>query len=183
MVRDLIRIGFTGPREGRFTGLHKEALAAGVDEAYEWSVSDLELARCRLVPDLFPAGPSEPVEYQPILVHGGAVGWDLVAHQEVRKPDRSFVLPLWRTEVYPSHSVRDSSRLAYDTADIVHAPMDPLVRNQVIVTRSKVLVAAVEEPESHRSGTWSTIRYALRSRKRVLIVTPDGRRTWHGEDR
>lgn len=180
MGHELVRIGFTGPRAGRFTALHKDALGLALDEAYDWSVSDLELARCRVVPDLFPTGPSEPVEYQPILVHGGANGWDLFAHLEVRQSYRSFRVP-WRTEIYPSHSVKDSSRLAHDTADILHAPMDPLVRNQVIVTRSKVLVAAVEEPETLRSGTWSTIRYARRSRKRVLIVTPDGRRTWHGE--
>jgi predicted Rossmann fold nucleotide-binding protein DprA/Smf involved in DNA uptake len=29
--------------------------------------------------------------------------------------------------------------------------------------------------ESPRSGTWYTIRYALRRGKRVIIVWPDGR--------
>lgn len=50
-----------------------------------------------------------------------------------------------------------------------------LQRNKVIVDRCGVLVAAPgEAQEQLRSGTWSTIRYARRVGRPVIMVLPDG---------
>ena len=50
----------------------------------------------------------------------------------------------------------------------------PLVRNRTIVDECEVLVACPSGPEVVRSGTWSTIRYARKVGKPVIIVFPDG---------
>lgn len=51
-----------------------------------------------------------------------------------------------------------------------------LVRNQHIVLESDVLVACPEGPEDRHphSGTWYTIRFAIRSGRKVRIIYPDG---------
>ena len=51
-----------------------------------------------------------------------------------------------------------------------------LERNRKIVDNSDMLLAAPAGPEAEhlRSGTWSTIRYAIKMGKRVFIILPDG---------
>lgn len=51
----------------------------------------------------------------------------------------------------------------------------PLDRNRDIVEAAEVLIACPDGPERQRSGTWATIRHALRVGKPVVIVWPDGR--------
>jgi predicted Rossmann fold nucleotide-binding protein DprA/Smf involved in DNA uptake len=49
-------------------------------------------------------------------------------------------------------------------------------RNRDIVDASQEIIATPGEFEEQlRSGTWSTIRYARKTGKRVLVVLPDGR--------
>lgn len=57
-------------------------------------------------------------------------------------------------------------------------PKPYLVRNKDIVNASEGMLAAPRGPEELRSGTWSTIRYARKCRKKVLIMWPDGSETW-----
>lgn len=58
----------------------------------------------------------------------------------------------------------------------VEKPLPPLERNQVIVDRSEILVAAPAGFEEElRSGTWSTVRRARKRGIPVIIVLPDGR--------
>jgi hypothetical protein len=54
-------------------------------------------------------------------------------------------------------------------------PRPYLHRNKDIVHASTVMLAAPKEHvEQLRSGTWSTIRFARKQRKRLFIVWPDG---------
>jgi len=47
------------------------------------------------------------------------------------------------------------------------------VRNRDIVDESDMMVACPGGPEELRSGTWSTIRYAHKQGKEVLILMPE----------
>lgn len=59
--------------------------------------------------------------------------------------------------------------------DEVRDPKAPLARNQDIVDESERIIACSRyEYEERQSGTWSTIRKALRARKRVDVVFPSG---------
>lgn len=63
---------------------------------------------------------------------------------------------------------------AKTTATAIAAPEAPLVRNRRIVDEADVMVAVTGGPEKLRSGTWSTVRYAKKSRKKIYVVHPDG---------
>ena len=51
---------------------------------------------------------------------------------------------------------------------------DPLVRNRKIVDDSDAMLACPDGPERMRSGTWMTVRYALKQGKHTIIIMPDG---------
>ena len=52
----------------------------------------------------------------------------------------------------------------------------PLDRNRDIVNNSDFMIATPGEyNEVLRSGTWATIRYANSARKRLYLITPDGK--------
>lgn len=79
--------------------------------------------------------------------------------------------------IHPSdnHGLR-----AHRRCNLMHAVKPPLERNHDIVNAVDHLLAA---PKSHkheqRSGTWATIRYAMRVGKPVTIVWPDGTATYN----
>ena len=50
-----------------------------------------------------------------------------------------------------------------------------LERNRDIVDATEYLIAAPSGAEQTRSGTWSTVRYAKKMRKRICVVMPDGK--------
>jgi hypothetical protein len=52
-----------------------------------------------------------------------------------------------------------------------------LARNRDIVDACDLLIAAPHGPEEQRSGTWSTVRYARKVGRPVVVVWPDGRET------
>lgn len=56
-------------------------------------------------------------------------------------------------------------------------PAPPLARNRAIVDFTDILIACPEGPETLRSGTWSTIRYARKLGRRIIIVWPNGTTT------
>lgn len=57
-------------------------------------------------------------------------------------------------------------------------PAPPLVRNRKIVDEVDALIAAPKTMEEElRSGTWATFRYALKKKKPIWIVWPDGSMT------
>ncbi len=59
--------------------------------------------------------------------------------------------------------------------DIVNPAYGPLQRNEHIVAQSSVLVATPKEDSMQlRSGTWTTVRYAIKAQKPVLVILPNG---------
>ncbi len=54
-------------------------------------------------------------------------------------------------------------------------PEKPLDRNKKLVDDGEILVATPAElNEERRSGTWSTIRYARKTDKPIIIIFPNG---------
>lgn len=106
-----------------------------------------------------------------IVYHGGCVGADQDFHNicvRLRSKRRSH-LPL--IVVYPS-DLKDQ-QCNWKGADVVMEEAPPLVRNEVIVRASNLLIAAPSDDGSEelRSGTWATIRYA-RSRGTPVTLLP-----------
>lgn len=98
--------------------------------------------------------------------HGDAIGADAQAHRIARVLGFAIV-------IHPS--VLTNQRAFCRGAARVHRMVDPLDRNQVIVRKSDVLVAAPRGYlEELRSGTWSTIRRAWAAGKPTMIVWPNG---------
>lgn len=63
---------------------------------------------------------------------------------------------------------------AIDLSDEAYPARPPLDRNKDIVNASDILLAVPSGPETTRSGTWSTVRFARKHRKPILIFWPDG---------
>lgn len=73
------------------------------------------------------------------------------------------------------HPPTNESKRAWVPADETRAPRPYLDRNKDIVGASEELIATPGEFEEQlRSGTWSTVRYARKLGRRVLLVLPDG---------
>ena len=96
--------------------------------------------------------------------HGDCVGADEQAHHiaEIRK------VPIVK------HPSTNGKKRAFCKGGKEVKPKPYLVRNRDIVNATDELVAAPSGPEVLRSGTWSTVRYALKQEKLVHIVMPDG---------
>lgn len=69
-------------------------------------------------------------------------------------------------------------RGAEEFSDEKRSPLPYLERNKCIVDACDVLVACPKEPEELRSGTWSTVRYARKQGKKVVIIWADGETTY-----
>lgn len=96
--------------------------------------------------------------------HGDCVGSD----EEFHKIADTCGLDL------EGHPPLDSSLRAFCSFDTERAPSEFLVRNRCIVDACAVVIATpFEALEQQRGGTWSTIRYARRTRK-ARVVLPDG---------
>ena len=55
-------------------------------------------------------------------------------------------------------------------------PKDYIDRNKDIVDSSDILIAIPSTlDEKLRSGTWSTIRYARKQKKQVIVILPNGK--------
>jgi hypothetical protein len=102
-----------------------------------------------------------------ILHHGDCVGADAEAHQ--------IAAPLgYRIVKHPCDI--DSKRANCWCYEGVWTAKAPIERNHDIVDCCHLLIATPKGfDEEQRSGTWATIRYAVRVRKEVIVVWPDGR--------
>lgn len=102
------------------------------------------------------------------LHHGDCIGGDAQAHQimlELHGPSHIIV--------YPPEN--DSKRSFCKGYSYRHEPKPYLERNKDIVRQCHILVAIPRTDEEElRSGTWSTVRYARKLKKLVLIVQVDG---------
>lgn len=121
-------------------------------------------------------------EHQDVeMRHGDCVGADAIAHR--------LALELgWKIVIHPP---TDSRRRAFcNGKGVTVRPRKHFIeRNHDIVDACDVLVACpnTEKPKL-RSGTWATVRFALKRFKQVFIVLPSGRiwqpeSTWEVEGR
>ena len=98
--------------------------------------------------------------------HGDCSGADAQFHEIARLHNYHVVL----------HPPIKPDKRAFCKADEEFPKKDYLVRNKDIVDNSDVLIAAPKsKTEEVRCGTWSTIRYARRMKKKIIIVFPDGK--------
>lgn len=103
--------------------------------------------------------------------HGDCVGADAQAH------DIATDLGL----ITIGHPPVERSLRAYCGVMLSRDPKPYLDRNKDIVREADLMIAAPGEREPQlRSGTWSTIRFARKMRKRLWIFYPDG--SHHTED-
>ena len=59
--------------------------------------------------------------------------------------------------------------------DVWHPVLGPLQRNEIIVQKSDFLIATPKEATMQlRSGTWTTVRYAVKAGKQVHVILPNG---------
>lgn len=101
--------------------------------------------------------------------HGDCFGADAKSHTEIKN-----LFPYATIVIHPPNNVSMRAWCRSGNVQILGV-LPCLTRNQEIVTDTDVLVAAPGEmEEQQRSGTWSTVRYALRNGRFVLIVYPDG---------
>ena len=111
--------------------------------------------------------------------HGCCIGADWQAHRIVRSLFITFrELRGWENNII-IHPPKDESRKA-DIIDnfgiIFKEPKPYLQRNKDIVDETDLLIACPNtKKEVLRSGTWSTVRYARKRKKEVLIIYPDGK--------
>lgn len=105
------------------------------------------------------------------FVHGGEIGADSQAHEEVMK-----FLSEGDIEIYPVNKDRLSYWQDHYPKSITHFPSEPLSRNQIIVHRCNLLLAC---PTNHRetpeSRSWATVRYAEQVGRAHTIIYPDMR--------
>jgi hypothetical protein len=103
--------------------------------------------------------------HEVVLHHGDCIGADAEAH------DIAIAIG-WAVVIHPP--IKDTQR-AWKSAPEVRAPKPYLSRNKDIVRETEILIAApAEVMEHHRSGTWSTVRYAIRVESSVRVIRPDG---------
>jgi len=74
-----------------------------------------------------------------------------------------------------SHPPTNNSKRAYFNSDYEELPKAYLARNHDIVEETEILIATPMTAEKQlRSGTWSTIRYAQKRSRKLVIVLPNG---------
>ena len=99
------------------------------------------------------------------LHHGDCVGADADCH------DIAEALG-WNIVIHPPAA--DNHRANKQSNDI-REPLNHLCRNRAIVTESNLLLAAPGgDKETFRSGTWYTIRHAIKEGVPVRVILPDG---------
>lgn len=95
------------------------------------------------------------------LHHGDCVGADAQAHEIARELGLRIV-------VYPPDN---PEYRAWCAGDEFWSPRPYLKRNYDIVDNTDLLIALPDRPECQRSGTWSTVRYARRLNKPVVVIS------------
>lgn len=114
--------------------------------------------------------------------HGGCRGADMSAHGLIVYLITNEGLAC-KIHIHPSDLMFESGDFnACDEShptnthwDIYYKPKPPIERNHNIVDATEVLIATpLQKHEVLRSGTWATIRYALKIGRDVVIIYPDG---------
>lgn len=103
--------------------------------------------------------------------HGDCYGADAQAHQIAK----SFKLNII---IHPP--INTSKRAFCKDYYLILPEKEYLDRNKDIVKSCELLIATPNEfREQLRSGTWSTIRFARKRKKKIIIIYPDG--SWVNE--
>jgi hypothetical protein len=99
------------------------------------------------------------------LHHGCCVGGDAEGHRIAREAGYRIV---GHPPLYPSF------RAQLD-CDELRPEQHYLTRNRNIVNETEALIAVPREDEEQiHSGTWMTYRYAMKTKKPVVLILPDG---------
>jgi predicted Rossmann fold nucleotide-binding protein DprA/Smf involved in DNA uptake len=108
------------------------------------------------------------------LHHGACRGADAFAHHYALGEVSRIIIhpPADPKDVDLSVFVTD---FKWTTKVVVLKPKPYLARNRDIVDACDRLLALPKGPQTQRSGTWSTIRYAQAVGKGITVVPPDGR--------
>ena len=102
--------------------------------------------------------------------HGDCVGADVQAATSIQLNKLCNEIHSW-----PGHIA--SLRAGFKSW-CRHSPCHCLERNRLMVDESDILIACPREmAESHRGGTWYTIRYAREKNVPMVICWPDGTST------
>jgi hypothetical protein len=111
----------------------------------------------------------QPTEFH----HGDCIGADKNAHEVLRN-----ICPETKIILHPGITKDKISRnRAFCKGDVLYEVKDYLPRNKDIVDYSDIIVGTPKEDtfDYHtRSGTWFTLRYALKCRKKTIIIFPMG---------
>lgn len=99
------------------------------------------------------------------LHHGDCKGGDAGAHEIARKLGLHVV----------GHPPTSNGLRAFCVCDELQAAAPFLTRNRNIVHETQLLIACPDGPERLRSGTWTTIRFARKLVRPIIIITPVGR--------
>jgi hypothetical protein len=99
--------------------------------------------------------------------HGMCVGSDKQAHDAVSEEKIKII----------GHPPKYKKFMAECDCNILMKPLDYLERNKNIVDKSEILIATPDTKEKVRSGTWSTVRYARKQKKKIYIIHKNGRVT------
>lgn len=98
--------------------------------------------------------------------HGDCIGADYQAH-DIAERTGSLTIVI--------HPPRDPRARAFKKSDHIRPKRAYLDRNHDIVDETDELVATpLTDQVEPRSGTWATIRYALRLKRPVRIIKPNG---------
>lgn len=101
-----------------------------------------------------------------VLHHGDCIGADCEAHCIALKMGYTIAL-------HPP--VNDAKRAFCEGACVQFQKKEYLKRNRDIVDICEMLIACPKErDEKLRSGTWSTVRYAIAKNVPVILIFPDG---------
>lgn len=100
-----------------------------------------------------------------VLHHGDCVGADYQAATLVGRMPRTHIV---------AHPPRDNRKRGWHRSHEVRTLKPYLERNKDIVDETVILFALPRSPEAQRSGTWATVRYAVKQGKPVVIIYPSG---------
>ena len=103
-----------------------------------------------------------------VLHHGKCIGWDDQAARFARVLGYRLA----------GHPPIMTSKVCSVVSDFEYPPLNYIERDHRIVDDTQLLIAAPHTMhEILRSGTWATIRFAVRRRKPGFVVWPNGELT------